>query len=807
MASLHTGSPNMNSSVELLCIETNIFTVYIKGKPFHPTVETLQLHRNTDNSWVPSHFNVTTADTYITIKQMKLFSTETGKLEIWNTGQKNHPLFYETQSYEFIVEKKGDISLAFHHSNVNVRNAVKPLGKSILAGVLNFQNEVGFTELELRMNGIIIFTIQLEIFPAKLDYKQDYQQILHEVNEQIYNLSFDFLRRTFQLTGLVETRSQSLSEFFAILQQVFGQLVHAVERISLSPHYKLQKEYSVRDIDRIKKSGRENISFLRRNPNLLHKNERLGIVTINDERYLPTRALETKKHVNYDTVENRFVRWVLLRIDQKLKDLVFRLAGKDRKQDPYLAQKISHMQQQIQRFLNREFLRVGEMRQLSITLVLQMGPGYRDVLRYYLMLMKGLNIQSDIFRMSMKDLGQLYEYWCFLKIHHLLSKKYELLQQNMIKVNRTGLFVSLDRSQQAKLEYRNPKNGEIFTLLYNTLPREDSSQTIGQQPDNVLTLKKNDSDVEYKYVFDAKYRINPAYRGTPYQRQYVYPGPEVEDINTMHRYRDAIVYQENSKADFERSMFGAYVLFPYHNEEQYTQHKFYKSIELVNVGAFPFLPNSTSLVEKFLDELIMDSPEKAYERSSRPRGTSTYYKNKFSGKNVLVGALSSKGQLSVALKEKFYHTPLKEIPIHSILSQIEYVGIYQSERFFGKEDSGIFWIGEIADWKVVRRREIDEIESKRGKPDDLYVKFTVSEWERLADPILPGGYYIYRNLFTSKYILDRANEIAELRLDTEEHIKKWREHRRRGKVNLKLNEEYVDLATMVELVEVNEDNS
>jgi len=97
-------------------------------------------------------------------------------------------------------------------------------------------------------------------------------------------------------------------------------------------------------------------------------------------------------------------------------------------------------------------------------------------------------------------------------------------------------------------------------------------------------------------------------------------------------------------------MFGAYVLFPYHNEEQFRDHRFYRSIELINVGAFPFLPNSTKLMEAFLDEIIMDSPEKAYERSTRPRGTKDYYQNKFVGKNVLVGSLRDESQLEDALQ-------------------------------------------------------------------------------------------------------------------------------------------------------------
>ena len=73
-------------------------------------------------------------------------------------------------------------------------------------------------------------------------------------------------------------------------------------------------------------------------------------------------------------------------------------------------------------------------------------------------------------------------------------------------------------------------------------------------------------------------------------------------------------------------------------------------IKKVNIGALPFLPNSTKLVEQFLDELIADSPEKAYERASRPRGTEQYYQDKLGGKNVLIGSLRDQEQLETCLK-------------------------------------------------------------------------------------------------------------------------------------------------------------
>ncbi|WP_227011753.1 DUF2357 domain-containing protein [Paenibacillus lutimineralis] len=498
-------------------------------------------------------------------------------------------------------------------------------------------------------------------------------------------------------------------------------------------------------------------------------------------------------------MENRFVRWVLQRVSTKLNQLKAKLSDKNRMQDPLLLKRLNFMQTQLQRLLRLDFLNVGEMKQLSVSLVLQMAPGYREVYRNYLMLMKGLSIQSDLFRLSMKDLAQLYEYWCFLKIHDLLSRKYELIKQDIIKVNRTGVFVTLDKSQKSRMVYRNRSNGEVFTLYYNSLPRGDRSATLGQKPDNVLTLKKNEAAVEYKYIFDAKYRLNPAYEGTSYCSKYKQPGLEEDDINTMHRYRDAIVYEDGQgQQELERSMFGAFVLFPYHNEEKFREHRFYKSIELVNVGAFPFLPGSTSLMEAFLDEIIMDSPEKAYERSIRPRGTKRYYQDKLTGKNMLVGSLKGPTQLKQALEFSFYHMLLKNISNHQILTQIEYIALYQSKgRFSATGETGVYWYGRISDWKVLRRKEITERLATPGTEEQLYVKFTIEKWMKRDKSIVPGGRGIHTVLCTSKYMFDRAVEIAEFKLEVEEDLIKWREQRRLGTVKVELDHEEVDLAKRV----------
>ena len=432
-------------------METDLFDLYISGRPFHPTVEALNLHRDESEAVISAALEVIPAPSGLQLFMVKVFSPE--HLGLVDLGEEPvYPCFYETQAYEIVIQKKTDKSVEFYHESILLRRAVKPLGNDLLSGVLNFGNEVGYTDLEVRVGGKSALNIRLEIFPSKMDYKRDYQMILKDVNEQVYNLAFDFLRKTYNLTGLKETKHQSLTEFFAILSQVFRQLTATVDRIQAVPHHHLTKVNTVMDANRVKKAGRENLKFLARNPHFLTKDVNNGFIRIDTDYYCPVRLIESKRKINYDTQENRFLRWMLTAIKQKLRKLKVRLGQLERANDPVLLRRLDSMEPQLGCLLKADFLAdVGEMRQMSVSLVLQMAPGYRDVYRIYLILMKGLSIQGDLFRLSLKDLAQLYEYWCFLKLNSLLKKKYELLRQDIIRMQRGGLFVTLDQSQKAKI--------------------------------------------------------------------------------------------------------------------------------------------------------------------------------------------------------------------------------------------------------------------------------------------------------------------------------------------------------------------
>ena len=144
-----------------------------------------------------------------------------------------------------------------------------------------------------------------------------------------------------------------------------------------------------------------------------------------------------------------------------------------------------------------------------------------------------------------------------------------------------------------------------------------------------------------------------------------------DDINTMHRYRDSIVTMNDGP--YERTAFGAYVFFPWSDEAIYQEHHFYKSIDKVNIGALPFLPNATDLVEQFVERLIERSPEEIQEEGIFPRGTKEEWVSTLEEK-VLVGMVSSEADYRDFLQHGYYQ--ILEKQLKKGWQEAKYVALY-----------------------------------------------------------------------------------------------------------------------------------
>lgn len=755
----------LTGSNELLYVQTEKVSVTIKGKATHPNFQGIE-HKNGDSS-IKVHcvddFQMTLRD-----GDVPRFSSRNGEI---STGIYSiYPMFYEQQQYEIVIEAVDGHKVAFWHDNLNVRNKVTRASRNheILSGVINFGNEIGFSDLVIQIDGVNYLRLVIEVFPTKIDYQNDYKQIVEDVTKEVYNVVFDFLKKTYLGYQQSEKVNSSPVEFFAVINKIYKDFIKAADTIMSQPHHVLETTHQVLPSHKVKKTDGRTIRWIKKHPDQAKR--------VNGEIRIE-RALAVRKQVSYDTKENQLTKYILLSTARKLESFKKNYLKLQRKEDQAVIAKIDGMVRELNRCCNTTFWADVEAKEASsgMSLVFSMAPGYRDLYKYYLMLLRGLSITGDVFNISVKDLALLYEYWCFIKLNSMMKDRYELISQDIVKVQGNGLFVSLVKGSSSKVKYRNSENGEVITLSYN--PKSGQVPTVAQKPDNVLSLEKKTVNqvgkkVKYEYVFDAKYRVNPALEGSDYYNTISHtPGPETDDINTMHRYRDAIVYH-NGADPYERTMFGAYVLFPYANKEEYRNHKFFESIEKVNIGGLPFLPSETSMVQDMLDALIADSPDSAFERATLPRGIEDKLaKIDWNQRDVLVGALRNRAQLDTCLKYKFYHIPASKIrdadlPIH-------YVAIYQSINIFGRE-AGIRYYGEVTKTSAVKRRDIREIPKNS---DEAYYRFEIKEWKELNIPLVAKEVRDFP-FFTNMFLLQHCPDVPDLHISSEEEYRLYIEVRR-----------------------------
>ncbi|MFP7442940.1 restriction endonuclease-like protein [Bacillus infantis] len=762
--------------VELVKIETEDFSLVVKGKPYHERYEGLKQYRAMDRHDV-MQFSVH-GDR---VNQVLVYDIEA---QVLQESTQLRPIFFENGVYQVIVIPKTGRDLSFYHEHPVLRQSVARVEIAhtyMLMGNLQFQNEVGLTTFEIRDGNKKLLEVTLEIFPAKLDYKNDYKKLLEEVNDEIYNLAFHFIRKTYLGAKVKLDGKPSRSEFYRLISKHFDQLLQAVNRIERQPHHLLQKTYEKVRGDQLNKLDSRSRSYLQKRPHLFI--EVPNGIHIHNKTLMPTQGLRVKKELTYDTLENRYVKWMMQRVTHKLYDLLEALRNRssrwETEPDADLLDKLIEMIKQLEGKQKSPFWKGIKKLDRSIhSLVLQMAPGYRDAFQIYLTVSKGLMLQGKLYQMSVKDVATLYEYWTFLKLGQILDKKYQLMSQDIIQVNREGLFVNLQTNRSATRKYKHPYTKEEIILTYQKY--ESGLPTIPQKPDTMLSIAKKGKGFTYNYVFDAKYRIDYAQEGSYYQNRYKQPGPLEDDINTMHRYRDSIVAYNDGP--YERTAFGAYVLFPWFNEELYQEHHFYKSIDKVNIGGLPFLPNATDLVERFVERLIEKSPEEIQQEGILPRGTLEEWSSSLEEK-VLIGLVKDREEYISYRQTGCYRIPV--IKLRAGWQETKYIALYVKNGVL--EHNGVICYGRVKDIKPLRSG-LEE-----------YMQFEVEHWINCNPIIKPVGYGIAEYMHTTLSNLKDAAELPELFMKSAEEKTLWRMLRRvSDRISIGLDSVNVDAATRVE---------
>lgn len=535
-------------------------------------------------------------------------------------------VFFEQTDYsvwvDFTNDKVTEACLDSPRKDVNDRFSWKE-SKQLLAGYLNYGNEIGRADMPIcyTLDGIQKrFVFSYDVISAKLDYHHDWKIILQDIEAEYRMLSLDYLKRTYH--GIKEEQGESYDiiwwNIFGGLQEQFLRTVH---NIIDRPRHRLKSIETYKRADQIRRLTPQLEQQLAE-----HRTEEAHLYRVEEQQN------------TYNTPENRFLKHALLTVQKRYSALAERVLLQDTRMADTHRDRIARTRDELNRLSRHPFFRtVGPFDGIKQeSLILQKDVNYSKIFRIFTILQKSFSLNDGLYRMETKDIATLYEIWCFIQVEKVVKELTGTEPEQHSRTEMSGLFTySLGKGEHSKIIFKKD-DVTLAELVYN--PRhsdkddvkgigELESKTVPQKPDIVLQLTKDDlqEGMKLTYLFDAKYRL---------EKDGANDVPPDDAINQMHRYRDAIYYNSKHQDEkIKKEVIGGYILFPGQMDEL---SRFRKSIDEVNIGAFPMRPgdNQHELLSNFIKELLNKHAVEIVEQVIPQKGTTLEVKNR-----VLIGVV------------------------------------------------------------------------------------------------------------------------------------------------------------------------
>ena len=580
--------------MELLTIEHKDFTMIVECTKF-------------DGIWNKAKSNVSEDKLYST------YSWSDGVVSVKRTLDADHEIdieqgvpapatFFDNADYPIWIEFKDYVKDAQFGSILQNDNDRFSFRRHILAGFINYKNEIGRSEIQIIYKvdkETRTFRFGFEVLSTKLDYHEHWRAIVEDIEREYRMLSLDYMRRTFHGFSPDQNGEHPDIVWWSVFEGEQQKFIKACKSIIDRPRHRLHGEEVYLRADKLKQTP-HNIE------------NRLA-----EHRKEPAYLYRVEQHIlSNDTQENRFLKFALHQISKRYEDLRQRIEAVKTASGTMKSAMLA-TSETLKRLQHHPFFRtIGRFKGISQeSMVLQKATGYSQVYRTWNLLRRAYSLNDGLYRLQTKDIATLYEIWCFIEVSHIVKAQLHLDDEDVEHRNRmemNGIFSwELGKGEHSRILFR--KDGvELAELVYNPKNADKENDNVGmkdlvvptvpQKPDIVLQLTKNDlqQGMKMTYLFDAKYRIDGKDKGVDV--------PPEDAINQMHRYRDAIYYKDYDANALKKEVIGGYILFPGDGEpNDVAVSKFYKTIKEVNIGAFPLRPKDVEnrkLLENFIDELI-----------------------------------------------------------------------------------------------------------------------------------------------------------------------------------------------------------
>ena len=384
-----------------------------------------------------------------------------------------------------------------------------------------------------------------------------------------------------------------------------------------------------------------------------------------------------------------------------------------------------------------------------------------------------------------KDLATLYELWCFIALSSILRQELGLTPRPPAWLRVTQRRVALELVQGRTSVLSLERDGEeCVRVVYN---REDSTPTGSCRPDNTLEIFKQGEKRPFRYVFDAKYRLQD---DPDYVRTYQAPGPPPDAVHRMHAYRDQIVAELAAGAQVRsaeatvwdlgyrrwvQQTVGAFVLYPYAGADAY-KNRFVEAIGNVGVGGVPFLPSRRVEVTNLLRSIIQMSTDAVEDTAVELSTVDERRRIEWAHEYGLIAIVPSREQLDYILQSGIYHSPYDKHRKWGLRLRADFILFLMSESKFPGQ-SGVAYQAEIKSVHFGGRQEIipPPPASQRGSGDtDRYVWFALKHTQPLPQALTYTGQPPCF-AFTTRLAFKEASNVAELLLIREPERRFYRE--------------------------------
>lgn len=679
--------------MELLTIEHKDFTMIVECTKF-------------DDIWNKAKSNVGEDKLYST------YSWSEGVVSVRRTMEANHEIdmeqgvpapatFFDNADYPIWIEFKDYVKDAQFGSILQNDNDRFSFRRHILAGFINYKNEIGRSEIQIIYKvdkETRTFRFGFEVLSTKLDYHEHWCAIVEDIEREYRMLSLDYMRRTFHGFSPDQNGEHPDIVWWSVFEGEQQKFIKACKSIIDRPRHRLHGEEVYLRADKLIQT-----------PHYIENK-------LAEHRKEPAYLYRVEQHIlSNDTQENRFLKFALHQISKRYEDLRQRIEAVKTASDTMKAA-IHATSESLKRLQHHPFFRtIGRFKGINQeSMVLQKATGYSQVYRTWNLLRRAYSLNDGLYRLQTKDIATLYEIWCFIEVSHIVKEQLHLENEEVEHRNRmemNGIFSwELGKGEHSRILFR--KDGvELAELVYNPKNADKENNNVGmkdlvvptvpQKPDIVLQLTKNDlqQGMKMTYLFDAKYRIDGKDKGVDV--------PPEDAINQMHRYRDAIYYKDYDANALKKEVIGGYILFPGDGEpNDVAASKFYKTIKEVNIGAFPLRPKDVEnrkLLENFIDELIHT---KSYETIAHVIPQKGAYVEV--GNRVLIGLVKEDNRLFQAFMDgtaTLYYSG-KQFPTTIALQDLHFFMPY------------IKGLGVRDVYEIVKVRTITGKEAKQTKEDD-----------------------------------------------------------------------------------------